>query len=185
MIMFPINSRTIVLTAAIGLSSIILQPLMASASKQPSVIRSNRSVQVYEPLCYIEIGSKRISLNAMCGVKAPVEMIGLKADRDGVSTQLLNAMRGHQRILASARSPQEYEAAERNFESRLPYSDHVRQLQEQVRSLKQKADQSNTWEKTAKFIELISKVETKIANDPSYKAVQIAMSKVSKRLEQG
>jgi hypothetical protein len=182
--MFLINAKTISLTTITVLSLLGAQPSIAASRQPHSTIRATQSTNVSKPICYVQIGGKLINLDTLCGVQPPIKEIDITSDRDrdGVPENLVSAMKTHQSQLAQAQSVAEYEAVTRRFESRLPYSDRVRQLQAQARSLKQKAEQSDTWDKTRELRALAEKVESQIASDSSYQAVQVAMGKVSQYL---
>jgi hypothetical protein len=182
----------LLLSAAI----LTIGPAGAIAAKPPKVTKptrpaatrpTTRPTAAYSdnPICYAEItGKGRINLDKLCGVDRKSNLIDLNidADGDGVPDQLLAVMKTFNKAMGSAKTPQEYEAALQNMESRLPYSDRVRQLQAQQKNLqKQIGTVSNETQGQAIYRQLDS-LQQEIFKDPSYTKVQEAMSKVYSKL---
>jgi hypothetical protein len=176
--MFQPTGKSLTFTTIAALTVILGQTPIAIAT---SSAHANR------PFCYMEKGGKQHSLDTLCGIKPPGKPIDLTIDQnhDGVPDQLLIAVRENQRQLRNARSPKEYAAIEQDLENRLPYSEPTRQMLAQSRDFKKQADSAmsnGTYEQYHQLMELSRKIQQQAENDPKYKAVQVAMGKVLKRL---
>jgi hypothetical protein len=139
------------------------------------------------PLCYIELPRQSlINLDQLCGVQTPQQQpvidLNKDADRDGVPDELLAIMRQFDQAMKTARSPQEYEAALQRLENRLPYSDNVKRLQAQQRSIqKQLATPKNDSQAQVLYRQL-DNIMQQMYKDSSYIKIQEAMGKVYSKL---
>jgi hypothetical protein len=152
------------------------------AQRGPNVVapRTTRFVGEPTPLCYIQIGNQSMqSLDRLCGVgkKSDVIDLTIDLDRDGVPDQLLAEMKGFQAKMRSAKTPAEYDAYTQQLEARMPYSDNVRRLQSQQRSLQQQMA-ANGGNYDAKLMGRYGEIQEQMMKDTSYRQVQEAMGKV-------
>jgi hypothetical protein len=139
--------------------------------------------KVDEPLCYVQLtGQGRLNLDQICGMRGRqlTSMIdlGIDANGDGVSDQLLVELQRLRAATADTRiSPQQYMATQQQFESRLPYSNQVKQLQAQQRDLQQQLQRSPRREQQQEILQQLRSIQQKIYQDPTYRTVQQEMSK--------
>ncbi len=159
-----------------------LRPVTPKAQRGPNVVAPRTTSFAGEPtpLCYIQIGNRSMqSLDKLCGVGKQSNVIDLTVDldRDGVPDQLLAEMKGYQAKMRTAKTPAEYDAYTQQLEARMPYSDNVRQLQAQQRSLQQKMA-ANGGNYDAKLMGRYGEIQEQMMKDSSYRQVQEAMGKV-------
>jgi hypothetical protein len=159
-----------------------MRPATPKAQRGPNVVAPRTPSFAGEPtpLCYIQIGNQSMqSLDKLCGVGKKSDVIDLTVDldRDGVPDQLLAAMKGFQAKMRSAKTPAEYDAYTQQLEARMPYSDNVRRLQSQQRSLQQKMA-ANGGNYDAKLMGRYGEIQEQMMKDSSYRQVQEAMGKV-------
>jgi hypothetical protein len=161
--------------------SLVPQITIAATTSPPP------STMVNEPICHALMKGRFFNLNKLCGVQDILPMIDVKVDRDrdGVSDELLIAFQTQQKALAKARSTGEFEAADRAFAQRLPYSTEVRQMQAQQKNLRDLARREENFMKTMELMERANALQTQIEDDPSYKSVQAALKKVTQKLRRG
>ncbi|MBE9029903.1 hypothetical protein IQ266_09205 [filamentous cyanobacterium LEGE 11480] len=167
----------------------MLTILMAIA---PSSLAANRSPRriaaVDQPICYVQLaGQSMLNLNGLCGVGTPkssggVIDLSLDADGDGVPDQLLAEMKKFRAEMSQAKSSADYRAALQKLESRLPYSDNVKQLQAEQRALQKQLQNRTGGGQNREIYRKLSSIQSKIYKDPSYTKVQKQMSKVYRKL---
>jgi hypothetical protein len=159
-----------------------MRPATPKVQRGPNVVapRTTRFAGEPTPLCYIQIGSQSMqSLDKLCGVgkKSDVIDLTIDLDRDGVPDQLLAEMKGFQAKMRSAKTPAEYDAYTQQLEAKMPYSDNVRRLQAQQRSLQQQMA-ANGGNYDAKLMGRYGEIQEQMMKDTSYRQVQEAMGKV-------
>jgi hypothetical protein len=152
------------------------------AQRGPNVVAPRTTSFAGEPtpLCYIQIGNQSMqSLDRLCGVgkKSNVIDLTIDLDRDGVPDQLLAEMKGFQAKMRSAKTPAEYDAYTQQLEAKMPYSENVRRLQSQQRSLQQQMA-ANGGNYDAKLMGRYGEIQEQMMKDTSYRQVQEAMGKV-------
>jgi hypothetical protein len=160
--------------------------LAAKRAKPTRPTRPPVASYLDKPICYAEMTGKGfINLDKLCGVdnkKRSVIDLSVDTDGDGVPDQLLAVMKTFNKAMGTAKTPQEYEAALQAMESRLPYSDRVKQLQAKQRELqKQLGNVQNDVQGQALYRQLDG-IQQQIYKDPTYTKVQAAMSKVYSKL---
>jgi hypothetical protein len=166
--------------ATIAALSISLIPQVGNAA----TTSLSNSRMVNEPLCHALMKGRFFNLGKLCGVQEILPMIDLKVDRDrdGVSDELLIAFQTQQKAFDNARTRGEFEAAERAFTQPLPYSSQVRQMQAQHNNLQNLAWKEDNFMRSMDLMERANKLQAAIENDPSYKSIQSALEKVTKKL---
>lgn len=141
---------------------------------------------VDQPICFVQLpGQSMRNLSGLCGVNdRPTAGIDLSidADGDGISDQLLAEMQKFRSVMSQAKSAEEYSAALRNFESRLPYSNNVKRLQTQQQNLRDQLRQSPGGSQNSDLYRQLDQIQQQIFKDPSYTKVQQEMSKVYRKL---
>ncbi|MBD2326829.1 hypothetical protein [Alkalinema sp. FACHB-956] len=165
--------------------------VMAITVSEAAFAQSNRPtrkpptrppVSVDRPFCYIEIPGQGIrSLDRECKVETgSLKLIDLSIDRnqDGVSDELLAEMRKFDQDMRNVKSPEDFERTMQRFESRLPYSSQVRQLQAQQRQLQQYLGTVRSETQMQLVYRQLESIQQRIYQDPSYTRVQQAMNKV-------
>jgi hypothetical protein len=165
--------------AAAPRSAPTIRPSLNRPSNRPLVASKDR------PICFGQLGGKTLNLDRLCGVglnKSNTIDLSVDADGDGVSDQLLVEMRKFRKVIADAKSSDEYQSAYQRLEDRMPYSNNVKQLQAQQRQLQKQLESGNGNMNEQSYRQL-SALQEKIYRDPSYTKVQQAMSKVYRKLD--
>jgi hypothetical protein len=185
--LLPLSLSVLVLGVQLPASATrFIRPAAPKAHRGPNVVAPRLPMIGGEPtpLCYIQIGSQSMrSLDKLCGVgkKSNVIDLTIDLDRDGVPDQLLAEMKGYQAKMRSARTPAEYDAYTQQMEARMPYSDNVRQLQAQQRSLQQQMTK-NGGNYDSNLMTKYGQIQEQMMKDSSYTRVQEAMGKVYGKL---
>jgi hypothetical protein len=152
------------------------------------LVPSPSLAKVYDPaddnVCHITLKGKSTSLNTLCGVKPPVKPIDLRIDRDrdGIPDELLIAMQDYRAQMRNNNGREDYEALERRFEQRLPYSDRVRQIKGQIQGLYQQYVGSKDSNYQNALIAMRDQLQKEMDSDPSYKVVQSNIQKINRHL---
>jgi 16S rRNA C967 or C1407 C5-methylase (RsmB/RsmF family) len=155
------------------------------AAGNPDLSKSTSEINV--PLCYVQLrGQGLINLEQLCGIRSQQQqqVIDLNQDtnRDGVPDELLAIMRQFDQAMKTARSSQEYEAALQRLEKQLPYSDSVKRLQAQQRSVQQQLANVKTDSQAQTLYRQLDNIMQQMYKDSSYIKVQEAMGKVYSKL---
>jgi hypothetical protein len=173
---------------SLSIAAIVLtigQPAFAATTKARLI--AARPVQRDNPICYAELSGQpsRLNLERLCGVGIKSNTIDLSVDTngDGIPDQLLAEMKKFRATIAKANSSEVYETAFRQLESRLPYSNQVKQLQAQQRQLQKQLENSKGGAASEQTYRQLSALQEKIYKDPSYTKVQEAMSKVYRKID--
>jgi predicted RNase H-like nuclease (RuvC/YqgF family) len=87
-----------------------------------------------------------------------------------------------QAALRSARTAEERAAIRQQFEDRMPYSNRVRQLQEQAQSLQQQLQQTSSESARRTLARRIDGINQQIRQDSSYQTVSRARNEVFQQM---
>jgi hypothetical protein len=174
---------------SLSIAAIVLtigQPAFAATTKVRP-IAARPPAQRDNPICYAELSGQpsRLNLDRLCGVGLKSNTIDLSIDTngDGIPDQLLAEMKKFRATIAKANSSEVYETAFRQLESRLPYSNQVKQLQAQQRQLQKQLENSKGGAASEQTYRQLSALQEQIYKDPSYTKVQEAMSKVYRKID--
>jgi len=137
-------------------------------------------------LCYMELpNGSVVNLDHLCNGgsrrRASPTDTGVISLRRGTD-QLLTEMQQLQAALRSARTAEERAAIRQQFEDRMPYSNRVRQLQEQAQSLQQQLQQTSSESARRTLARRIDGINQQIRQDSSYQTVSRARNEVFQQM---
>lgn len=168
----------------ISLSSLIGLTVLSPVALATTPVNSSRMV---DHVCYMELfDGSVVNLGHLCGTTtrrqaeqaADPGIINLRRGNE----QLLTEMQQLQAALRLAHTDQERTALRQQFEERLPYSDRVRQLQEQERTLRQQLRGTNNPAEQQRLTRQVNRLRQQIRQDPSHQAVRQSRSQVFQQL---
>ncbi|MEB3295775.1 MAG: hypothetical protein VKJ24_21705 [Synechococcales bacterium] len=143
-----------------------VQPTIAAFPIAASPIGPQMGTPVDTPICYAQFADQRLlNLNALCGVNEQLQ------PNPTYHPRLAELQRLKERM-AQAKNAKELNDLVQQFESRLPYSDRVRQLKTQQRDLLSQLGNSQTPTQKREVIQKMRNIQQEIYRDPSYIRIQ-------------
>jgi len=129
-------------------------------------------------VCFMELsGGSVVNLEHLCGPSSYRSMGRFapgSIDLSGGDSPLTAEMQQLRTALSQARNSREIAALREGFNSRLPYSNRVRNLQAQERNLLWRLEDTSTQSRRDEIARQINDVRRQIRQDPSYQAVRQA-----------
>jgi hypothetical protein len=171
-----------------ALIMIVLSPSAIATTTNTAIIRPNAG-QPYIPTCYVQFpGQSAQNLDRLCGITTQRNRqknlgtidLSIDANGDGVPDQLLAHMQRLRAAMTQAKNAQERATLRRQFESQLPYSDQVRQLQAQRRTLQEQRRQATNPSQQQEISRQIRTNRQQMRQDPTYQTVRQQMRRINR-----